>query len=70
MSRRARRWRKKRGSQFITALEDDLGTPMALNILVALADHILLARAQKREEPAAVRMLRELAGVLGLRLPE
>ncbi len=61
---------EKARSQFIQAMEDDLDTPMALNILVALADHILMARQQKREEPAAVRMLRELAGVLGLRLPE
>jgi L-cysteine:1D-myo-inositol 2-amino-2-deoxy-alpha-D-glucopyranoside ligase len=56
--------------QFITAMEDDLDTPMALNILTALADHILMARQQKREEPAAVRALRELAGVLGLRPPQ
>src|SRR5579885_2539233 len=55
--------------QFITAMEDDLDTPMALNTLTALADHILIARQQKREELAAVRMLRELAGVLGLKLP-
>jgi len=56
--------------QFIAAMEDDLDTPMALNTLTGLADHILEARQQKREEPAAGRMLRELAGVLGLRLPE
>ncbi len=61
---------EKARSQFIASLEDDLDTPMALNTLAALADFILLARQQKREEPAAVRMLRELAGVLGLRLPE
>jgi cysteinyl-tRNA synthetase len=61
---------EKARQQFITAMEDDLDTPMALNTLMALADHILLVRQQKREEPAAVRMLRELAGVLGLRMPE
>jgi cysteinyl-tRNA synthetase len=55
---------------FITAMEDDLDTPMALNALVALADHILEARQQKREETAAIQTLRELGGVLGLRLPE
>ncbi len=55
---------------FLSAMEDDLDTPMALNTLVALADHILEARQQKCEETAAIEMLRELAGVLGLRLPE
>ncbi len=55
---------------FIAAMEDDLDTPMALNTLTALADHILEARQRKREEAAAVGVLRELGGVLGLRLPE
>ena len=55
---------------FITAMEDDLHTPMALNTLTALADHILEARQRKREETAAIQMLRELGGVLGLRLPD
>jgi len=61
---------EKARSQFIRAMEDDLDTPMALNILTALADHILMAREKKQEKPAAVRMLRELAEVLGLTLPE
>ncbi len=60
---------EKARSQFIAALEDDLDTPLAINTVAALADHVLRARAQKREESAAVRMLRELAGVLGLMLP-
>jgi cysteinyl-tRNA synthetase len=55
---------------FETAMEDDLNTPLALNTLAALADHILEARQQKREESAAIQTLRELGGVLGLRLPE
>jgi cysteinyl-tRNA synthetase len=61
---------EKARQHFMRAMEDDLDTPLALNTLAALADHILEARQQKREEPAAVRGLRELAGVLGLRLPE
>jgi cysteinyl-tRNA synthetase len=55
---------------FVTAMEDDLNTPLALNTLTALADHILEARQQKREETAAIQTLRELGGVLGLRLPD
>ncbi|HEU5199107.1 MAG TPA: cysteine--tRNA ligase [Ktedonobacterales bacterium] len=55
---------------FVTAMEDDLDTPLALNTLTALADHILEARQQKREETAAIQTLRELGGVLGLRLPD
>ena len=55
---------------FVTAMEDDLNTPLALNTLAALADHILEARQQKREETAAIQMLRELGEVLGLRLPD
>jgi len=54
--------------QFILAMDDDLNTPLAVNTLVALADHILEARQQQREETAAIEMLRELAGVLGLRV--
>jgi L-cysteine:1D-myo-inositol 2-amino-2-deoxy-alpha-D-glucopyranoside ligase len=61
---------EKARQHFIQALEDDFNTPMAVNTLAALADHILEARQQKREEPAALRMLRELSGVLGVRLPD
>ncbi len=61
---------EKAREHFIQALEDDFNTPMAVNTLAALAAHILEARQQKREEPAAVAMLRELSGVLGIQLPE
>ena len=48
---------------FVAALEDDLNTPRALDVLDRLAES-----ATASGSPAQVTALRELAGVLGLRL--
>jgi L-cysteine:1D-myo-inositol 2-amino-2-deoxy-alpha-D-glucopyranoside ligase len=57
-------------AEFLTALEDDLNSPRAIEILLRLGDSILAAAAESREVEAAQRTLIELAGVLGLRLED
>ena len=54
--------------RFIAAMEDDLGTPQALAVLFDLAHQINRAAAEGRPAGAALALLRELAGILGLRL--
>ena len=55
-------------SQFAAAMDDDLDTPRALGALAALAEAILAAPARSGCAGVAQETLRELAGVLGLRL--
>jgi L-cysteine:1D-myo-inositol 2-amino-2-deoxy-alpha-D-glucopyranoside ligase len=56
------------GPRFTTALNDDLGTPAAVEVVMSLADEILAAPA-RHNVAAAQDVLRALAGqVLGLRL--
>ena len=53
--------------RFIDAMEDDLGTPQALAVLFDLAHQVNRAAAANEPAGAALALLRELAGVLGLR---
>ena len=59
-----------RQSDFIAAMEDDLGTPKALAVLFGLATAINQAADQSLEYRGMQVELRELAGVLGLTLVE
>ena len=53
--------------RFCQAMEDDLGTPQALAVLFDLAHELNRAAADGRPAGAALALLRELGGVLGLR---
>jgi len=57
-------------ARFVEAMEDDLGTPQALAALFELARSINRGRDEGREVAPAQAALRELTGVLGLRLEE
>jgi cysteinyl-tRNA synthetase len=62
---------EKAGQDFIEAMDDDFNTPRALSAIYELVRGINQARdagASDRELGAAQAKLRELAGVLGLRL--
>ncbi len=52
---------------FVAAMDDDLDTPLAMSYLNALAETIM-ATATERNVRAAQDLLRQLGGVLGLRL--
>jgi L-cysteine:1D-myo-inositol 2-amino-2-deoxy-alpha-D-glucopyranoside ligase len=52
----------------VQALGDDLNTPKALNALANLAEQILYGAARHQEVFKAQRVLRDLSGLLGLRL--
>jgi cysteinyl-tRNA synthetase len=54
--------------RFIAAMDDDLNTSQAIGVLFELAREINRARDAGRAVGAAQAMLRELSGVLGLRL--
>jgi cysteinyl-tRNA synthetase len=54
--------------RFIAAMDDDLNTAQAISVLFDLAREINRARDAGRSVGAAQAMLRELAGVLGMRL--
>jgi cysteinyl-tRNA synthetase len=54
--------------RFIAAMEDDLNTAQALSVLFELAREVNRGRDAGRNIAGAVVQLRELAGVLGLRL--
>jgi cysteinyl-tRNA synthetase len=54
--------------RFITAMDDDLNTPQALAALFDLTREINRAHDEKKRITAAQETLRELTGVLGLRL--
>lgn len=56
--------------RFIAAMDDDMDTPVALQALGDLAQAILAAQRAGGQISDAAAMLRELAGVLGLRLQE
>ena len=56
------------GAVFLSAMEDDLDTPMALEALRQLAEKIQRGRVNGLPVPQARQLLRELAGVLGLML--
>jgi L-cysteine:1D-myo-inositol 2-amino-2-deoxy-alpha-D-glucopyranoside ligase len=55
-------------ADFLAALEDDLNSPRAIEILLRLGDSILAVAGENREVEAAQRTLEELSAVLGLRL--
>jgi cysteinyl-tRNA synthetase len=57
-------------ARFVEAMEDDLGTPQALASLFELARAINRGRDEGRDVAPAQAELRELTGVLGLRLEE
>jgi L-cysteine:1D-myo-inositol 2-amino-2-deoxy-alpha-D-glucopyranoside ligase len=52
----------------VQALGDDLNTPKALNALTNLAEQILYGAGHRQRVQRAQRALRDLAGILGLRL--
>jgi cysteinyl-tRNA synthetase len=54
--------------RFLNAMEEDLNTAQALSVLFELAREINRARDAGRSVAAAQDVMRELAGVLGLRL--
>ena len=54
--------------RFIDAMEDDLGAPQALAVLYELAHELSRAAAAGQPAGTAQALLRELGGVLGLRL--
>lgn len=54
--------------RFTERMNDDLDTPGAIEVLHTLADAIQAERHSGRDDPQARALLRELAGVLGLRL--
>jgi cysteinyl-tRNA synthetase len=54
--------------RFVAAMEDDLNTAQALSVLFELAREVNRGRDAGRNVAAAIAELRELAGVLGLRL--
>jgi cysteinyl-tRNA synthetase len=56
--------------RFVAAMEDDLNTAQALGVLFDLAREINRARDAGRSVAAAQAQMRELAGVLGLRLTQ
>ncbi len=56
--------------RFTDAMDDDLGAPQALAVLFDLAREINRARDDRQPAAAAVGLLRELGGVLGLRFQE
>jgi L-cysteine:1D-myo-inositol 2-amino-2-deoxy-alpha-D-glucopyranoside ligase len=53
---------------FVERMNDDLDTPGAIKVLRELADEIRTMRPDERDVAAAQQLLRELGGVLGLRL--
>ena len=55
---------------FTAAMDDDLNTPQALNVLESLADQILSAAQAGRQISDAQAMLRTYATVFGLRLDQ
>lgn len=57
-------------SEFEAALNDDLNTPLALEVLVRLAEEIVAELGKGTGVAQARRALREMAGVLGLRLDQ
>jgi L-cysteine:1D-myo-inositol 2-amino-2-deoxy-alpha-D-glucopyranoside ligase len=52
----------------VQALGDDLNTPKALNALANLAEQILYSASHNQKVQRAQRVLRDLAGILGMRL--
>lgn len=55
---------------FMAAMNDDLDTPRALDVVFKLADRIIAAENSDRDISKAQVMLGELAGILGLRLDD
>lgn len=55
-------------SRFSAAIEDDLNTPEAINILRELATDIVVSAAESRNVRAAQARLRTLAGILGVQV--
>lgn len=53
---------------FVNAMEDDLNTPFALNSLIGLANEIIAASSRGQDVVEAQKLLRKLAGILGLGL--
>lgn len=57
-------------SEFEEAMDDDLNTPLAVEVLVRLAEEIVFQVGEGGEVEEARQALREMAGVLGLRLDQ
>jgi cysteinyl-tRNA synthetase len=55
---------------FRAAMDDDLDTPAALDIMLQLADEIILSAGEGGSIQAAQGALREMSQVLGLRLDQ
>lgn len=55
---------------FLAAMDNDLDTPAARQALVDLAETILDAASRDQQISEAQQALRELAGILGLRLDQ
>jgi L-cysteine:1D-myo-inositol 2-amino-2-deoxy-alpha-D-glucopyranoside ligase len=53
---------------FRAAMDDDLDTPAALDIMIQLAEDILLSAEEGGDVSAGRKALREMSGILGLRL--
>jgi L-cysteine:1D-myo-inositol 2-amino-2-deoxy-alpha-D-glucopyranoside ligase len=56
------------GARFIEAMEDDLNTPEAVEVLRGLAQRIVSGDGRSRAVAAERALLRHLSGVLGLRI--
>lgn len=56
------------GARFIKAMEDDLNTPEAVQVLREIAQEILSGDGNSKRVPARRALLRHLSGVLGLRI--
>ena len=55
-------------ARFEAALDNDLDTPGAVAVLLSLAEHLSTSAASGRATDVAGRKLRDMAGILGLRL--
>ena len=53
---------------FRAAMDDDLDTPAALDIMIQLADDILLSAEEGGDVSWGQKALREMSGIMGLRL--
>ncbi len=56
------------GAAFLDAMDDDMDTPRALNVLSDLAERILRGQGRGPSAPQARELLLELARILGLRM--